>query len=227
MAKTRTSHFGRGLFRFLAELRENNDRAWFQAHKERFVEEVEGPMLRFIADLGERLPRISKAFVADPRRTGGSMFRIYRDTRFSKDKSPFKCAVAAQFPHRDRDRDRTVPAFYLHLEPGRRIGGGGIYHPDAAALKVVRDRIAARPREWEAVLRKRIAIEGEVLKRTPAGYDPENPFVEDLRRKDYYSLTRFDEAEVCSPGFLDRYVETCAAAAPLVEFVTRALGLRW
>lgn len=227
MANARANHFGKGLFAFLADLRRNNDRAWFLAEKERYVAEVEGPMLRFIADFAGRLPGISRAFVADPRRVGGSMFRIYRDTRFSKDKSPYKCAVAAQFPHRDRGKDRSVSAFYLHLEPGRCVGGGGLYHPDAAALKQVRDRIAARPREWEAVLRKRIAILGESLKRPPAGYDPEHRFVEDLKRKDFYGMTRFTEREVCAPGFLDRYVEACATAAPLVEFVTRALALRW
>lgn len=227
MAKARANHFGRGLFDFLADLRRNNDRAWFQAERERYLAEVEGPMLRFIADLGERLARISGSFVADPRRTGGSMFRIYRDTRFSKDKSPFKTAVAAQFPHRERAKDRAVSGFYLHLEPGRCVGGGGIHHPDAAALKRIRDRIATRPREWEAVLRKGIAIEGDSLRRPPVGYDPAHPFVEDLKRRDFYSLAPFSEAEVCAPGFLDRYVGACAAAAPLVEFVTRALGLRW
>jgi len=92
-------------------------------------------MLRFIADVGERLPEISKSFVADPRRAGGSMFRIYRDTRFSKDKSLFKPAAGAQFPHRVRGKERSVPGFYVHLEPGLCAGGGGIYHPDAEALQ--------------------------------------------------------------------------------------------
>ncbi len=225
--RTAGGHFSRTFFEFLAELKANNDREWFGANKARYVDQVEQPMLGFIADLGERLLEISRSFVADPHRSGGSMFRIYRDTRFSKDKTPFKPAAGAQFPHRARDKDRSVPGFYLHLEPGSCVGGGGIYHPDAGALGRIRDRIVTKPTEWEAVLRKRIPIEGEALKRPPAGYDPEHRFVEDLKRKDLYSMSRFSEREVCSPGFLDTYVESCARAAPLVEFLTRALGLRW
>lgn len=220
-------HFGRGLFEFLTALKTNNNRDWFAANKERYVRDVEEPMLRFIADFGARLDKVSKCFVADPRRNGGSMFRIYRDTRFSKEKTPFKHAVAAQFPHQARAKDKSVPGFYLHLEPNVCVGGGGIYHPDATALKRIRDRIVARPKDWEAVLRKKIPIEGAALKRPPAGYDPAHRFVEDLKRKDVYSMTTFTERDVCAPDFVTRYVKACARIAPLVEFQTKALGLRW
>jgi uncharacterized protein (TIGR02453 family) len=221
-------HFQRGFFAFLRELRANNNRQWFATNKERYVTEVEGPMLRFIADLGPRMRvQVSKNFIADPRRVGGSMFRIYRDTRFSKDKTPFKPSAGAQFPHQARGNDRSVPGFYLHLEPGTCVGGGGIYHPDAVALRCIRDRMVRKPKEWEAVLRKGVPIEGDALKRPPAGYDPDYRFAEDLKRKDLYSMSRFSEREVCSPGFLDTYMDACARAAPLVEFLTRALRLRW
>src|SRR5712692_5122774 len=110
-----SGHFSRGFFTFLSELKANNNREWFDANKQRYVQEVEEPMLRFIADFGERAKKISKSFVADPRRVGGSMFRVYRDTRFSKDKTPFKSAAGAQFPHQSRAKDRSVPGFYLHL----------------------------------------------------------------------------------------------------------------
>src|ERR1700675_3835442 len=98
--KEEAAHFGPGLFRVLKEVRANNNRGWFQAHKERYESEVKEPMLRFIADFGERLRTISRNFDADPRPMGGSMFRIYRDTRFSKDKSPYKTAAAAHFQYR-------------------------------------------------------------------------------------------------------------------------------
>jgi uncharacterized protein (TIGR02453 family) len=221
------AHFGRGLFRFLKELRANNDREWFQANKDRYESEVKEPMLRFIEDFGEPLRTISRNFDADPRPMGGSMFRIYRDTRFSKDKSPYKTAAAAHFQYRDGSKDVHAPGFYLHLEPGECMGGGGLWHPDAAALQKVRDRMVKRTKEWKAIVDRGIAISGDALKRPPAGYAPTHPFIEDLKRKDIYTMTRFSEAEACASGFLERYTEACRSAAPLVEFLTKALGLAW
>lgn len=125
MAKSQGGHFGRGLFDFFRELEKNNDRTWFTENKSRYVEQVEQPMLRFIGDFGERLKTIAPAFVALPTKTGGSLFRIHRDTRFSKDKSPYKTAVAAIFPHRDHPRDFGLPGFYVHLGPDECLGGGG------------------------------------------------------------------------------------------------------
>lgn len=221
------SYFSPGFFRFLAELKANNNRDWFTANKTRYLAEVETPMLRFIADFGERLGTISPSFVADPRRTGGSMFRIYRDTRFSKDKTPYKASIGAQFPHLAQARDRAVPGFYIHFEPGVCVGGGGVHHPDGDSLKRIRDRIIAEPEVWEAVLRNGMKIEGDALKRPPPGYDPEHRFVDDLKRKDFYGMVRFTEREACLPGFLEAYVGACARVAPLVEFLARALGLSW
>jgi uncharacterized protein (TIGR02453 family) len=226
-ARQSNAHFGRGLFQFLKELRANNDREWFQANKGRYESEVKEPMLRFIADFGERLRAISRNFDADPRPMGGSMFRIYRDTRFSKDKSPYKTAAAAHFQYRHGGKDVHAPGFYLHLESGECMGGGGLWHPDAAALQKVRDRIMKRTKDWKGIVDGGIEISGEGLKRPPAGYAPTHPFIEDLKRKDIYTMTRFSEADVCAPGFMDRYTEACRSAGPLVEFLTRALGLAW
>lgn len=220
-------HFGPGLFRFLKELRANNNRAWFQAHKEQYESEVKDPMLRFIADFGVRLRTISRNFDADPRPMGGSMFRIYRDTRFSKDKSPYKTAAAAHFHYRHGAKDVHAPGFYLHLEPGDCMGGGGLWHPDATALQKVRDRIVTCTKEWKAIVGRGTAIDGDSLKRPPSGYDPAHPFIEDLKRKEHLYHERFSEGEVCAPDFLDRYTEACRSARPLVEFLTKSLGLAW
>ena len=225
--KTRQGHFGRGLFGFLSDLKTHNDRDWFAANKERYVSEVEEPMLNFITDLEGRLAKVSARFVADPRRTGGSMFRIHRDTRFSKDKSPYKTAVGAHFPHEAREKDKSVPGFYLHLEPGSTVGGGGIYHPDPTSLERIRDRIVDHPDEWKAVRRAKLDIQGESLKRPPAGYDPTHPFIEDLKRKDLYVMTTFSDSDVCRPDFIDDFVKACARTAPLMAFLTKAFGLRW
>lgn len=219
-------YFSSAFFGFLRELKKNNRREWFAANKDRYLADIEAPMRQFIADFALRLRHISPRFVADPRRVGGSMFRIYRDTRFSADKTPFKTWVSARFQHDARDRP-SVPGFYLHLEPGDSMGGGGLYHPDPATLLRVREHIVRAPREWHAVLARGLEVQGDALKRVPAGFDPSHRFAEDLKRKDHYVMTSFTAREVGSPQFLDRFTETCAETAPLVAFLTKALGLRW
>lgn len=223
----RNSYFNPRLFEFLKALKANNNRAWFQANKQQYEAEVKEPMLRFIADFGDALRKISRNFEADPRPVGGSLFRIYRDTRFSQDKSPYKTNVGAHFPHRDGGKDVHAPGFYLHLEPGNCLGGGGLWHPDGPALQKVRDRIVNRPQDWKAVLDRKISISGDTLKRPPLGYDPEHAFIEDLKRKDFYSLMKFPEKMVCAPDFMDRFTKTCRESAPLVQFLTKAVGLAW
>jgi uncharacterized protein (TIGR02453 family) len=227
MTTTTTTHFQPELFAFLAELKNNNRRDWFEANKQRYVESVQEPLLRFIIDFGEAIKGVSEEISADPRRNGGSMFRIYRDTRFAKDKSPYKTAAAAHFRHSAAAKTVSVPGFYLHLEPGESFGGGGIYHPEPAALKQVRDRIVAKPKEWKAVREQISTIDGDALKRPPAGYPVDHPYIEDLKRKDLYTMVTFTEQQVCAPDFLERYVEACRYAAPLVGFVSKSLGLKW
>ena len=221
------AHFSPAFFRFLRDLKTHNDREWFAGQKDRYVADVETPMLEFIRDFGPRLHKISRAYVADPRRMGGSMFRIYRDTRFSSDKSPFKTWMAARFPHEARKKTDSVPAFYLHLAPREAFGGGGVYHVETPALTRIRRHIVDKPKQWDAVLATGLEIEGERLSRPPAGFDRDHRHVEDLKRKSLYAGSDFTEQQVIAPDFLDRYVEACERAAPLLEFLTRALGLRW
>jgi uncharacterized protein (TIGR02453 family) len=221
------AHFSPAFFTFLRHLKTHNTRDWFAAERGRYTADVEAPMLHFITDLAPRLRTISPAFVVDPRRAGGSLFRIYRDTRFSPDKSPFKTWIAARFAHEARRKVDSVPGFYLHLEPRESYGGGGVYHLETPALTRIREHMVATPKAWSKVLGTGVEIEGDSLKRPPAGFDPSHKFIEDLKRKDLYVLDEFTERDVLAANFLDRYVETCARAAPLVEFLTKALGLRW
>ena len=159
------------------------------------------------------------------------MFRIYRDTRFSADKSPYKLNVAASFPHEvKRDKQSglaAVPGFYLHLEPGDSFGGGGIYHPDMPTLTRIRTAIIHKSHEWALVRKRCHDLEGDQLTRAPAGFDPSHRFLDDLRRKDFYTLTSFSEKEVCGPNFMDDYLECCRQSAPLVGFLSKAMSLRW
>ena len=220
-------HFSPALFTFLKALKRNNRREWFAANKGRYQRDVEAPLQAFIGDLAPRLKKISPRFVADPRRTGGSMFRIYRDTRFAADKRPFKTWAAARFRHDAHREVDSVPGFYLHLEPHDVFGGGGIYHPEPPALLRIREHIVKAPREWRAVLARGLDIDGDMLTRVPAGFDKDHPHAADLKRKDFYALVPFTAGEVCDPRFLDRYVESCEHVAPLMQFLTKALGLRW
>jgi uncharacterized protein (TIGR02453 family) len=224
-------HFSADLFRFLDELRRNNRREWFEANRARYERLAREPMLAFIADFAPRLKQISPRFIADPRPSGGSMFRVYRDVRFSPDKKPYKTHVAARFPH-VMGRDVHAPGFYLHLEPGGVLFGAGIWHPDPMTLSKIRDFIVKHPARWKKVkndsqFQKHWTLDGEALSRPPRGYDPGHPLIEDLKRKDFTAFSNLREAEVCSPRFLDRYAAACTVAAPLMQFLARVLDLQF
>jgi uncharacterized protein (TIGR02453 family) len=221
------AHFNPELFTFLKQLRKNNNREWFHTNKERYESVVRDPFLRFIADLSFRLDEISPHLEADPRPVGGSMFRIYRDVRFSKDQSPYKTHAGAHFPHIDADKNVHVPGFYLHLEPGGCFAAAGVWHPDSTTLKRIRAAIVERPTVWEAVRRSKLRIEGRTLARPPKGYDAQHPFIEDLKRQDFVSSIAFSDAQVCHPRFLSDFVAACKKMNPLMKFLTKALGLAW
>lgn len=129
---TATRYFTPASLNFLKELAANNHREWFNAHKKTYETALRDPYLQLIADLAAPLATISPHFVADPRPVGGSLFRLYRDTRFAKDKTPYKTWAGAKFFHeRSRELSGDVPVFYLHVEPGSSFVGGGLWHPQA------------------------------------------------------------------------------------------------
>jgi uncharacterized protein (TIGR02453 family) len=227
----RKSHFNRDLFRFLEELKSNNRREWFEENRARYERDVREPMIAFIMDFAPRLKQISAKFVADPRPIGGSMFRVYRDVRFSPDKRPYKTHAAARFPH-VMGRDVHAPGFYLHLEPGTVFFGAGIWHPDPPALSKIRDFIVANPRPWKKSIaddqfRQLWELTGEALTRPPKGYDPAHPLIEDLKRKDFIAIASFSEADALSPSFMERFAQSCESATPLMKFLTKALAIQF
>ena len=159
------------------------------------------------------------------------MFRIYRDVRFSRDKSPYKTNAGAHFRHQV-GREVHGPGFYLHLEPGHVFVGAGIWHPNSETLGKVRATIVANPARWRRIVedegfRRRFRLEGDSLKRAPKGYDPDHPLIEDLKRKDFVAATSFSEAEACAPDFLDAFTDACRDAAPFTELLTVAVDLPW
>jgi uncharacterized protein (TIGR02453 family) len=224
-----TTHFSPALFAFLRDLAEHNDREWFLANKERYLASVQEPALEFITDFGPRLRKISPHFTADARVVGGSLFRIQRDTRFSKDKTPYKANTGMQFRHESAG-DAHVPAFYLHLQPGASFAGVGIWRPPSSDATAVRRAIVADPKGWEKAAHGRRFLDvwepgGESLKRPPKGFDPDHRWIEDLRRKDFIVSTRLTQKQVTSPGFVDEYEGMCVAAAPYLRFLCEALAL--
>ena len=225
------SYFSLKTFAFLRELKANNRREWFLGNKERYENEVRDPMLAFIADFAPRLKAISRNYVADSRPRGGSMFRIHRDTRFSPDKSPYKTHLAAHFTHA-MGGDVHAPGFYLHLAPGEVFMASGVWHPDTGTALKIRNAIATQPKKWRAVigsseLSVKCNLGGERLKRPPAGFAADHPMIEELKRKDFIASASFDEADTCSPRFIDRFSDICETTAPLMRFLTIALDLPW
>lgn len=221
------SWFTPALFAFLRDLKANNDREWFQANKGRYEADVKAPVLAFVGAFAEPLAGLNRNFLADPRPVGGSMFRIYRDTRFAGAKSPYKTNVGAHFRHRDCSREVHSPAFYLHLEPRASFVAAGLWHPDAEALRKVRTAIVTRARAWKALREGGAEVQGDALVRVPQGFDPDHPWADDLRLKDYYTVEALSDQEVCAPDFLERFTGACRRNLPLLAFLTKALELEW
>jgi uncharacterized protein (TIGR02453 family) len=221
--------FTADLFRFLEDLRKHNDRTWFAENKERYIDTVQEPALEFVRSFGPSLRKISRNFVADDRPVGGSLFRIYRDVRFSKDKSPYKTHVGIHFRHTE-SRDVHAPGFYLHLQPGEVFTAIGIWHPSTEPLQKIRKAIAGKPDRWKRAaygkpFQSRYRLSGDTLKRAPAGFAPDHPLIEDLKRKDHVGVAMLDERAVTSPNFIPKYAELCRLAAPYATFLCEALGL--
>ena len=223
-----TEYFTPDFFGFLKDLSKNNNREWFTKNKPRYRAAVQEPSLRFIRDAGAKLKSLTPYLVADARPFGGSLSRIYRDVRFSPDKSPYKTNVAIHFWHaKCEGAENMAPGLYIHFEPGETFAGSGVWHPDAPTLKKIRDRIVAKPDEWKKVLKGKYPVEGDSMKRNPPGVDASHPFIMDLRRKDFLSSVRFSERQVTSPGFLDDFIGAGKAMDPLNGFLARAIGLPW
>lgn len=215
------------LFQFLERLSKHNNRDWFEANKGDYEGAVRDPLLRFVEQFGIELRKISRQLVADARTSGGSISRIYRDLRFSKDRRPYKTEITLHFWHRDSEAGCQAPSYYLRIAPGKCLGGGGMWQPDSATLKKVRETIVRQPKSWQSVLDVGLPIEGEKVRRVPAGYPRDHRFAADLMRKSFLMSHKFDDRQVCSPSFLKDYAVVCTRMVPFMRFLTKAVGLRW
>ncbi|NLF67521.1 MAG: DUF2461 domain-containing protein [Candidatus Anammoximicrobium sp.] len=219
--------FDASLFQFLEELADNNRRPWFQANKARYDHEVLEPSLAFIRAFAPRLKKISPYFVASDRRVGGSLMRVYRDTRFARDKTPYKTNVGIQFRH-EFAKDVHAPGFYVHLEPGECFLAMGLWRPDAGSLAMIRQAIVDHPDRWKRArndrrFHARIQLDGDSLKTPPRGFPSDHPLVEDLKRTDFIGLEQLTEQDVLRPQYIDTVAACFAASRPFMRFLCDAL----
>lgn len=209
---------------FLRRLKANNNREWFAAHKEEYLEFVRLPMQSLLAALAVPLEKTAPGMLVDPKK---GMFRIYRDTRFSKNKTPYKTHVSAIIHPRGHWEESA--GLYVHIEPGEVFLGGGIYMPDGAQIKMIRSGVASRSKEFLAIVegkgfRKRFgALRGDRLSRAPLGYPPDHPMIEWLRWKQYFVAEEWPEKSSAGKDFVRKVAESFSVMMPLVNFLNAAL----
>lgn len=219
------SYFSKSTFHFLKDLEANNNREWFAENKHRYEDHLKDPALRFIEAFAPELRKLSPHFMATPR----SLFRIYRDTRFSKDKAPYKTAAGIHFRH-ESAKDAHTPGFYVHIAPGECFLGLGIWHPDSQALRKIREHLVEDPAAWKRVKRSKgmsneYELAGDSLKRAPKGFDPEHPLIEDLRRKDFIGVKKVTQAFITSRELPKELGQTFKKGVPLVRYLCAALNV--
>ena len=217
------TYFDAETFAFLRELKRHNDREWFTANKERYERSLKEPILQFISDVGPELRKVSRHLVADPRPVGGSMFRIYRDVRFSKDKSPYKTHLGAHFP---LGGGMGGPGYYLHVEPGSCFVAGGMWMPEPATLQSIRERIAERPSDWTKARGKLDPAE-DALKRPPRGFDADDPMIDDIKRKSFTASAPLTDQQMQRSDLVKTFVRGCEKISPLMRFLAGATGASW
>ena len=220
---------------FFRGLARHNEKPWFEAHRDEYETEVRQPMRDLIEELDTHFAEFAPEIGGDPKR---SMFRIYRDIRFSKDKSPYKTHAACWFHHRNASRnvgseaDAGSAGYYFHLEPGgRSMIGAGLWMPPRPQLNKLREAIARDPRAFDRMARgipKRFGgLEDEsALKRMPRGYAEDHPAAKWLRYQSFTSGRTLTDAQVTSPSLSLFLAKEYEALLPLVRWLNSALGFK-
>ena len=229
MATPRYVAFDRQTIGFLQELKANNNREWFKENKSRYEDLVLDVALRFIQSMQNPLAEFAPHFVAMPTRVGGSLMRVYRDTRFSKIKIPYKTNIGIQFRH-GLAKDVHSPGFYVHIEPDNVFLGAGMWRPDSESLKNIRQRIAAKPVEWKLTMNDRafkrhFKLGGESLLRPPRGFDKEHECIADIKRKSFIAVKNMDVDACLNPKFQQQVETAFRSATPYMKFLCKAVGV--
>ena len=231
MSARRYARFEKETLKFLEDLSENNNREWFKEHKSRYEEQVLDVALRFIQSMHDPLQEIAPHFVVQATRMGGSLMRVYRDTRFSKNKLPYKTNIGIQFRH-ELAKDVHSPGYYVHIDPDEVFLGAGMWRPDSDPLRGIRERIAAKPAEWKRAVgdkgfRRHFSLGGESLTRPPRGFDKDLEFIDDIKRKSFIAVKPMDRDDCLGTQFQRRVETAFAAAEPYMRFLCKAVGVRF
>lgn len=219
------SPFTRKTLSFLRALKRNNDREWFRARKAEYEQHVRGPMIGLLGRLALDLPRFAPELISDPR---VSLYRIYRDTRFSEDKSPLKTHIGAHFPSKGFPRYEGS-GLYFEVAPRWVWIGGGLYMPSTADLQCIREHIALKHRTIHrivttAAFRRAVGkLGGEQLTRVPRGYAKDHPAADYLRFRQFLAGREFEAELATSPRFYPELLKIFRAVAPLVRFLNEPL----
>lgn len=227
-ASSEFAGFGTALLSFYAELALNNEREWFEANKKRYEQEVRAPALAFIRAMAPRLAKFSKHFIASDKLVGGSLMRIHRDVRFSREKTPYKANLGVQFRHAS-GKDVHAPGLYFHVDNDGVFLGAGLWHPEADALAKIRKHIVNQSAAWKkardhAKFTAHWQLSGDSLSRPPRGFDKDHPMIVDLQRKDHIAVCSLSHADIVGPELVDLVAERIAATRPYVAFLCKALG---
>jgi uncharacterized protein (TIGR02453 family) len=211
---------------FLRALKRHNDREWFHAHRDDYEAHVKVPMVNAIERLGREFRTFAPDLMADPKK---SLYRIWRDTRFSADKRPLKTSAAAVFPHRRGDRHNSA-GLYLEISEGWVWAGGGVYMPEPPALYRIRKRIAEDHDAFRALVTARPlqaigGLQGETLSRVPKGFLSSHPAAEYLKHKQFLAYQEWPPELMATAEFWPAVLKTFRAIAPLVAYLNDAIGV--
>ena len=228
---SRYASFKPRTIRFLEQLKANNNREWFKENKTRYEDDVLDVALRFIISMQDPLAEIAPRFTAVPTRVGGSLMRVYRDTRFSKNKLPYKTNIGIQFRH-EQAKDVHSPGYYVHIEPDNVFLGVGMWRPDSDSLRKIRERIVARPAEWQRArgdrtFARKFSLGGESLTRPPRGFDKSHECIEDIKRKSFIAMSELSVDDCLRPQFQRTVESSFRAAEPYMRFLCKAVGVRF
>lgn len=220
--------FSPASFDFLNELSVNNEREWFKANQTRYEQQVRTPALQFIEAMQPSILALSPRLTAVPKKVGGSMMRPQRDSRFSKDKTPYKTNVGIQFRH-FQGKDVHAPGLYLHIANDGCFLGAGIWHPESKALNAIRSCIDENPNGYKKALKALTQagfnMEGSQLIRPPKGYDKTHPMLDELKRKDFIAIKPISIEQVCAADFGEMCITEFEHCQQLMRYLCFALDL--
>ena len=231
MAKRATPNFTgfpKETFRFLKTLTKNNNREWFAEHKAAYEAGYLEPALAFIRAMRDPLDKVAPLLAAEPKKSGGSLMRIYKDTRFSKDKTPYKTNIGIHFRHA-AGKDIHAPGVYLHIACGECFVGAGIWRAASAPLLSIRNYMIEHPDEWRKVHRNRtfranFDLYDDRLRSAPRGFSKDHPLIEDLRLKSFIGMKSLSQTQITDPEIVLKLSKTIRAARPLMGFLCNALN---